>query len=262
MPVRLSIVIPSRNQARFLAQTLDSVLSQRGDFALECIVMDGASTDGSVDVIRAAAARASAGTFDFHWTSAADGGQADAIRRGLERATGDVLAYLNSDDLYSEGALAAVASAFAMHPDAMWLTGDCAVIDENGREIQRYVRAYRRMWQRHYSRAALLAVNFIAQPATFWTREAMQRAGAFDDTLDFTMDYDYWLRLSSLRAPLIIDRELASFRIHGASKGGSRFREQFAEDYRTACRHGAGTFARTFHRVHNAAIVTAYRVLK
>jgi GT2 family glycosyltransferase len=105
-------------------------------------------------------------------------------------------------------------------------------------------------------------LNFIAQPATFWRRSALVSSGLFDETLHYALDYDYWLRLSATSPPVIIDEELAEFRIHGASKGGSRFDRQFEEDYQTACRYTNNSWIRGFHRMHNAAIVLAYRFLK
>jgi glycosyltransferase involved in cell wall biosynthesis len=260
MSLKISVVVPSLNQARFLPNTLSSILNQRGSFSVECIVVDGGSTDGSRDVI---ADFAAAFGSDLKWSSETDDGQTDAINRGLSRASGDILAYLNSDDCYSAGALAQVAAAFESDPARLWLTGDCTLIDEEGVEIQRFVRVYRRWWLRRFSRTRLTMLNFIAQPATFWRREAMERAGLFDERLHYTMDYDYWLRLSALGlTPHYIDAPLAQFRIHGESKGGSRYKQQFQEDYATACRYTDRGAVKTFHRLHNAAIVFAYGVLK
>jgi glycosyltransferase involved in cell wall biosynthesis len=259
MSLKISVVVPSLNQAQFLPQTLRSILGQRGDFDLECIVVDGGSTDGSREIIAAHAANADV---EVKWSSEPDNGQGDAINRGLLRASGDVLAYLNSDDCYAAGALENVSAAFNAQPDLLWLTGDCVLIDENGAEIQKAVRAYRRAWLRRYSRKRLTMLNFIAQPATFWRREAMARAGVFDTGLHYTMDYDYWLRLSALGAPRYVDIPLAQFRIHHASKSGGRYKEQFQEDYLTACRYTDRRLVRTFHRIHNAAVVLAYGALK
>jgi glycosyltransferase involved in cell wall biosynthesis len=259
MSLKISVVVPSLNQAQFLPQTLRSILRQRGDFKLECIVVDGGSIDGSREIIAAHAADADV---EITWSSEPDNGQGDAINRGLTRASGDVLAYLNSDDCYAPGALAKVATAFNAEPDLLWLTGDCVLIDENGAEIQKPIRAYRRAWLRRYSRKRLAMLNFIAQPATFWRREAMDRAGLFDTRLHYTMDYDYWLRLSGLGEPRYIDVPLAEFRIHRASKSGGRYKEQFREDYLTACRYTDRRLVRAFHRIHNTAVVLAYGVLK
>lgn len=260
MSLKISVVVPSLNQARFLPHTLRSIEEQQGaNFHVECIVVDGGSTDGSREIL--ASHTAPIGV-DFHWSSEPDQGQADAINRGLTKASGDILTYLNSDDCYAAGALAQVAEAFETAPDRLWLTGDCMLVDENGAEIQASVRAYRRWWLRRYSRTRLMMLNFIAQPATFWRREAMQQTGLLDTRLQYTMDYDYWLRLSVLGHPLYIDAALAQFRIHGSSKGGSRYREQFREDYETASRYTDRSAVKAFHRLHNAAIVLAYGLLK
>jgi len=260
--LKFSIVVPSLNQAQFLRDTLASIVNGQHGVELQCIVQDGGSTDESVAVLRSFEPIASAAGIELEWRSEKDNGQADAINRGLQRATGDVVAYLNSDDRYVPGALKRVAQAFTMNPEAAWVTGDCRIIDAAGNEIQRGVRAYRRFWLKRYSRNRLLMLNFIAQPATFWRRSALASLGLFDEKLHYTMDYDYWLRLSAASAPVILDEVLAEFRIHGASKGGSRFDRQFDEDYRTGCRYTGNRWIRGFHRLHNAAIVLAYRFLK
>jgi glycosyltransferase involved in cell wall biosynthesis len=257
--VKFSIVVPSLNQAQFLRDTLDSIINGQTGVEVQCIVQDGGSTDESVAVLRSFEAIALAAGVELDWRSEKDSGQADAINRGLQRATGDVVAYLNSDDRYVPGALKRVAEAFAANPEAAWVTGDCRIIDAAGKEVQRAVRAYRRFWLKRYSRTRLRMLNFIAQPATFWRRSVL---GSFDETLHYTMDYDYWLRLSATSAPIILDEVLAEFRIHGASKGGSRFDRQFDEDFRTVCRYTSSLWIRGFHRVHNAAVVLAYRFLK
>lgn len=260
--MKFSIVVPSLNQAQYLSDTLNSIINGQHGVDLQCIVQDGGSTDDSVAVLRSFEPIALANGIDLEWRSEKDNGQADAINRGLLRATGDIVAYLNSDDRYVPGALTRVAETFAVHPEATWATGDCRIIDAVGNEIQRGVRAYRRFWLERYSRSRLLMLNFIAQPATFWHRSALGRSGLFDEQLHYTLDYDYWLRLSATMAPITIDDALAEFRVHGASKGGSRFDRQFEEDYRTACRYTRSRWIRGFHRLHNAAVVLAYRFLK
>ncbi len=262
MSLKISVVVPSFNQAEFIGQTLSSIISQGPALDIQCIVMDGGSTDDSVDVIRSLELAARSAAVDFHWVSARDGGQAAAINDALARADGDILAYLNSDDCYAAGALNEVVAAFEAAPERDWLTGNCLIVNASGREIQKGVRLYREAWMRRYSRTGLMMLNFIAQPATFWRRSAAQRIGPFDAALRYTMDYDYWLRLSELGAPLHLDHVLAHFRIHGQSKGGSRFVEQFREDYATVCRYTRSRSVRLFHRLHNGAIVLAYRLIK
>jgi glycosyltransferase involved in cell wall biosynthesis len=199
---RISIVTPSYNQAAFVGETIESVLSQEGDFEVEYFVMDGGSTDGSVDVIRRYAERVAAGRWPLgcrriamEWVSERDAGQAAAINAGLRRATGDILSYLNSDDLYFPGAFQRVVRAFAADPDADFVYGDGDVID----------RAGARQWEwlsRPYSHAVMTSyhflwndfTNYIMQQATFWRRRVAERIGQFDPTFHFAMDAEYWIR--------------------------------------------------------------------
>ncbi len=260
--LKFTIVVPSLNQGQFLDTCLTSILGQTGDFEVECIVADGGSRDDSVAVLERFERTAQTPTRTLTWTSGPDAGQSDAINKGLARAKGDVLAYLNCDDLYTSGTLQKVQGAFSEHRDASWLTGYCRVIDTNGREIQRGVTAYRNFWLRHYSSTTIRALNFIAQPATFWRRSAAEHAGRFDESLSYTMDYDYWLRISALGAPILLRDYLAEFRIHDQSKGATAYVKQFQEDYTTFLRTAPGPALRLFHRLHNTAVVAAYRILK
>lgn len=255
--VKFSIVTPSYNQAPYLRQTIDSVLSQHGAFALEHIVIDGGSTDGSVDLLR---------DIDdprLSWASEHDQGQAQAINKGIARATGDIVSYLNSDDLYVPGALAAVAQAFDEHPQATWLTGRCVIIDDHGREIRRSVTRYKNRRLRRYRYRALLRQNFISQMGVFWRRSFGQQIGPLDESLHYTMDYDLWLRMGGQYDPLIVDQVLAQFRLHGGSKSGVVNREQFDEQYRVALRYLADdTVSRWAHRLNVEKVVWAYRLMR
>jgi len=261
-PLKFSVVVPSLNQGQFLETCLKSILGQAGDFEIECIVMDGGSTDESVAILERLERSGQTPSRSLHWSSGPDGGQSDAINSGFSLATGDLLAYLNCDDRYITGALELVHEAFSRNPDAQWLTGYCRVVDTYGSEIQRGVTAYRNFWLRRYSFTAIRALNFIAQPATFWRRSAAERVGTFDESLSYTMDYDYWLRVSALGAPMLLREYLAEFRIHDQSKGATAYVKQFREDYQTFLRTSPGAALRLFHRLHNAAVVSAYRILK
>ena len=130
-----------------------------------------------------------------------DEGQADAINKGLELATGDIVAWLAADDAYAPGALASVAETFASNPHARWLIGRYEVIDESDQVIRPAVARYKERSLRRYSYRALLRENFISQPAVFWRRSFGQDVGALDESLHWTMDYDLWLRMAKLRDP-------------------------------------------------------------
>lgn len=255
--MKFSIITPSFNQRPFLERTARSILSQHGDFDLEWIVIDGGSTDGTPDLLHAMEDPR------LCWTSAADRGQSEAINKGMARAGGDVVAWLNSDDLYAHGALAAVAQAFDAQPAAQWLVGRCDVIDDQDRAIRSTVTQYKDRALRRYAYRRLLRENFISQPAVFWRRSFGQRVGPLDESLHYTMDYDLWLRMGRLTEPLFLDRVLAHFRLHRGSKSGQVNRRQFDEGYAVATRYFDGDRAsRLMHRLNVEKIVWAYRLLR
>jgi glycosyltransferase involved in cell wall biosynthesis len=253
---RISVVTPTLNQAAFLGRALDSVLSQEGDFDLEFLVMDGGSGDGTADLLRRYEGRLS-------WRSEKDAGQADAINKGLRASTGEIVGWLNSDDLLYPGALARVAAAFAASPAAQWLHGGCEIVDERDRPIRRWVTAYKDFRCRRYSRRALLVENFVSQMTVFWRRSAMDRVGLLDPSLRYTFDYEYWLRLSALGDPLYLPERLAAFRWYATSKSGGEFERQFAEDLEVFRRHAPpGALLRLHKRLRTAQILAAYRLLR
>jgi glycosyltransferase involved in cell wall biosynthesis len=243
-PVRFSIVTPSYNQAPFIAETVQSVLTQEGDFEIEYLVMDGGSTDGSVDVIRHHADQVASGAWvsrcagvTMVWDSQPDRGQADAINRGLRRARGDVVAYLNSDDTYLPGALQAVARTFADTPEADIVYGDGDVVGGRGELLwewrsrsydQRLMTTYYFLWNSF--------TNFVMQQATFWQRAVHDRIGLFDESFHFVMDAEYWIRASAAGLRLQhLQQKLATFRMVDGTKSLSSptvFWEDYLEIFR------------------------------
>ncbi len=218
--------------------------------------MDGQSTDGSVDLLR--------GLNDprLVWQSQPDAGQSDAVNRGIERATGDVIGWLNSDDLYLPGVLQRIATALK-NPDVQWVVGRYQIIDPLGRVIRSPIVRYKDRFLDRYSYRSLLRENFIAQPAVFWRASFGRQAGPLDTSLHYAMDYDLWLRMGRLADPLVLDETLAQFRIHPQSKSGGVNREQFDEGYRVACRYlGSDRSSRIIHRFNVEKIVWAYRLLR
>lgn len=253
--MRFTIVTPSLNQGAYIERTLQSIQAQRREVDVEHLVVDGGSTDGTLDILRRHEGQVS-------WTSGPDQGQSDAINKGLRRATGDILAWLNSDDVYEPGALAAVAAAYRTQP-FRWAFGNCRIIDPADREIRRAVTIYKIRQSRRYSFRRLLRRDFIPQPAVFFTREAFEQTGDLDGGLHYSMDYDYWLRLGRRGHPCYLDRTLAGFRWHAQSKNGGAYRAAALETLRTAQRHarsGEG-FDVFMHRLHVLALVAVYRWL-
>lgn len=255
-PLRISIVTPSLNQAPYLERTLASVLGQSGPFELEYLVQDGGSTDGTAEILARHRGR-------LRYRIEPDGGQADAVNRGLREATGDVVGWVNSDDLLYPGALERVAAAFAARPDALWVHGRCEIVDEQDRPIRRWVSAYKHARCRAYDRRDLLVENFISQMTVFWRREALERVGLLDESLSYTFDYDYWLRLSSLGDPVYLPERIAAFRWYRQSKSGSSFERQFDEDLQVFRRHAPrGRWLAARKRLRSAQIVAAYRLMR
>ena len=260
--MRVWIVTPSLNQAAFLRQTVNSVLSQAGNVDLRHVVVDGGSTDGSVELLR------SITDPRLTWTTEPDAGQSDAVNKGLSRvdmagsSADDVVGWLNSDDLYRPGALAAVAAAFA-DPAAQWAVGRYRVVNNAGAPIRSPIVRYKERQLRRYAYRRLLRENFVPQPAVFWRASFGRHIGPLDVSLHYTMDYDLWLRMGRIVDPVLIDLGLADFRVHGSSKTGRIHRAQFDEGYAVAQRYLAGDrVSRTIHRFNVEKIVWAYRLMQ
>lgn len=251
---KISVVTPSYNHARFIRQTIDSVLGQ-GYPNLEYIVIDGGSTDGTIDILRSYGDRIS-------WVSEKDRGQSDAINKGMRLSSGDILAYLNSDDLYQPRALFAVNDFFQHHPDITWAYGRCRVINENNQEIRRAITAYKNFWMRRYSYRKLLAINFISQPATFWRKKIRDEIGLFDENEHLVMDYAYWLRIGQRYSAGFIPAYLADFRMYAASKSFQSYRQQFQDELRLAKKHADSRLPILLHRLNYVSILAGYKILQ
>ncbi len=215
---RITIVTPSFNQGSYLEATIRSVLDQ-GYPNLEYIVIDGGSTDGSVDILRRYADQLT------YWVSEKDRGQADAINKGMARATGELRAYLNSDDIYLAGALEQVARAYRENPRGDLFHGVCRVIDEQGQPIGRRQGSITRfdelvdVWGVWWKER-----NFV-QPEVFWTKRIADKVGPFRTELFMVMDYEYWTRVLRAGGRVIaIAEELAAFRITSTQKSNQQER--------------------------------------
>lgn len=233
--MKVSIITCTWNSRKFLPAALDSVRRQTHP-DIECIFVDGGSDDGTLELIK---------TMDrpFRLLYGVGGGISTAMNAGLSAATGDVVAYLHSDDFYlHDSVVADVVSAFERSA-AGWVFGRIMNVI-NGRQLAESFRPP------PYSRAALLRRNFIPHPATFVRREWMLAAHGFDVGLRYAMDYDLWLRLSERGDPVCLPNALAAFRQHPGSLSSSNRLEAFLEDHDVRMRYvGSGLFQRVEHRV-------------
>jgi len=231
--VKISIITTNFNTDKYLEQAILSVLNQKGDFDLEYIITDGGSRDNSLNIIRKYDKEVGEGKWgshiEFKYISEKDSGQSDGINKGLRMATGDIVAFLNADDLYIEGTFEKVVKYFKDNPDCMWLTGYCRIIDENNKEIRKYVTQYKNRKLNSFSLNQLLIENCISQPSTFWRKELMDKVGYLDESLHYSMDQDYWARMELESHLHLIKEYLAEFRFTSDTKTGSSIEKTLAE---------------------------------
>ncbi len=231
---RISVVIPSYNQCEFLERTLRSIFDQ--DYPNhEVIVIDGASTDGTVKLLEKYTHALA------YWESTPDRGQSHALNKGFAKATGDIFAWQNADDIYFPGAFSRVVEAFARRPDKSVVFGDYATIDADDRLIKRYPAFDYRIGQLVYEGF------FLNAQATFWRRDVHARFGQFDEHLHRNMDYEMLLRFGLVEgeaAFLRIDDLLAAFRRHPLQKTQGVDATTIAEQIAIAKRWNTGRFER------------------
>lgn len=237
--MKISVITPNRNGGRFLDACIRSVLAQREPgLDVEYLVLDGCSDDESHDIL------------DRHRASIdrvvieRDSGPAAALNKGFRLATGDIVSWINSDDVLRAGALRRVAGTFARSPDASLVFGRCPIVDERGHEIRRGITRFKESFYPVSSRFTFQCINYLSQPATFYRADAVRRAGPLREDLKAAFDYEFFLRLFRQgRAVRVPGREpLAEFRWHETSISGTHFARQFREEFEAA-RADAGTWS-------------------
>jgi glycosyltransferase involved in cell wall biosynthesis len=212
---RITVVTPSFNQSAYLEETIRSVILQ-GYPNLEYIVIDGGSTDGSVDIIR---------RYEEHiafWVSEPDGGQCQALNKGFRRSTGEWLAWLNSDDVYLPGALMTIAQTIRSRSSINWIVGAVRVGDDRLNKLGTFSPVCDTDYWLDFVCTKKRHGTALPQQGSFWSRRAWEKAGCLDESFHFAMDHEFWGRLAyNGFRPVCLNAELAVFRQHAETKTAS-----------------------------------------
>lgn len=202
--LKCSIITPSFNQGKFIEETILSVITQSYQ-NIEYLIIDGGSTDNTIDILKEYNNRIT------YWISEKDRGQTHAINKGFSKATGDIIAWLNSDDIYCTNAIAVVIEYFESHPDCMWLAGNEIFIDSKGKP---YIRKYPNS-SRWLETTGMMS---IYQPNVFLRREILTTVGFLREDFHMAMDYEWYCRIAQKYPIHIINYDIAKFRWHDDSK--------------------------------------------
>jgi glycosyltransferase involved in cell wall biosynthesis len=252
--MKISIITTNYNSGKYLERTIQSILNQKGNFELEYIITDGGSTDNSLDIIKKYKDK-------LKYLSEKDNGQSDGINKGLKMATGDIVAFLNADDTYTEGTLDKVSKYFKNDPECMWLTGYCRIVDENDKEIRKFVTEYKNRKLRKFSFNQLLIEDSVSQPATFWRRKLLDEVGYIDESLHFAMDQDLWARFAKKYKLHLIQEYLAEFRFTSDTKTGSSVHKTLNESKLVAERYADNKWILTKQWLSNHKRIFVYKYL-
>jgi glycosyltransferase involved in cell wall biosynthesis len=232
-PPLVSIVTPSLNQGRFIEDAVRSVLAQ--DYPrVEYVVVDGGSTDQTLDVLRGHGGA-------LRWISEPDSGQAAAINKGFRGTSGEILGWLNADDLYEPSAISTAVTYLRDHPETALVYGDATHVDVLGHTLGPCAYVEPANVER-----LIHEVDYIVQPASFFRRSAFEAVGLLDESLNWALDYDLWLKIARRFPIAYVPRPLARYRLTGDNKTARGRFERFAELDRVGRRHGAGGLAAVF----------------
>lgn len=262
--MKFSIVTPSYNQDEFIERTINSVISQKWDFDIEYIVMDGWSIDWTIEILKDYEKKLEWNDrINFIWKSEKDKWQSDAINKWLKMSTWDIITFLNSDDTLEPWALQLVADRL-WKSDKNWSYWKCRIINKEDKEIRKRITLYKNILWRKYSYSKLLTENFISQMTVFWKREVMEKCWYIDEDEHLCMDYEYRLRIwEYFFEPLYIPEYIANFRFYQTSKSWAQFNKQFKDELRLAEKYARWKYKWSLlvHKFNYYKITWIYKVL-
>jgi glycosyltransferase involved in cell wall biosynthesis len=255
----ISVVTPSFNQGRFIDETIRSVISQEGDFHLEYLILDGGSTDDTLEVIKKYDRLIKEGNWpvrcrgiEYRWVSEKDKGQADAVNKGFKIARGEIVAWLNSDDTYLPGALEKARSYFVQHPAVMMTYGEGYLIDEKGKVVERFSATQPfNLW------GLIYVADYILQPTVFIRKEALKETGLLDLGLNWCLDWDLWIRIGKKFRVEYIPDFFANARMYQGTKSSLGGLKRFDELVRIMRKHGKRKFPPGYFIYGHGALLQA-----
>lgn len=243
---KISIVIPSLNKGLRIGETLTSIYKQKYQ-NLEVIIMDGGSADNTTSIVKKFTQKYR----NLYWYSKKDNGQLDAINKGLKKITGDIVSFINADDIYEREAFKAISHAYIKNPNALWFAGYGKIINNQGQEIMKLISLYKNLFLFLNRKSLILILNYLTQPSVFLTRMAYKKYGPFTGNNDFVMEYDLWLRLSRVQMPVVINKNISKFRIEAGTKTKLMYERLLYEDSKIVKKYTSNVLVLFLHRVHN-----------
>jgi glycosyltransferase involved in cell wall biosynthesis len=203
-----SIIVPTYNAEKYLKECLDSIFSQKHDGKTQVIVVDGLSTDKTLEIVK---------SYNVELICGKDKNEPDALNKGFLLAEGDIVAFLDADDIYQSDTFWIVEHFFDTYKGTKWVYGKSYFINEQGNKIRRIITNLKQILQTRYSYEKLCSLCFISQPSVFMRREFQKEIGDFNIDYPLIFDYEYWLRVGKISEPIYINTYLSSMRVHNGS---------------------------------------------
>ena len=255
---KISIIIPSYNKVKYIESTLKSIVKQ-GYKNFEMIIQDGASTDGTLEIIKKYATKYKA---FIRYESKKDKGQLDAINKGIKKATGDIITFINADDEYTLGCFETVVGYYLENPGALWFAGKGIVIDENGRDMAKMVSRYKSTLLLINKYNLLLTTNYMMQPSVFLTKKAFKKYGLFRGTKFAVMEYRLWLDIGKDGMPVVINRSLSRFRLENDTKTNKNSETLLFDDEKIVEEFTSNKLLLLLHKLNNFGRKKVLKILK
>lgn len=254
---KISVVIPCYNSEKYIEKTLYSVFRQNYP-NLEVIVQDGGSKDKTLLILYRFKKKYPK-TLDIY--SEKDKGQLDAINKGFKKASGDILTYINSDDIYTRNCFKTVSEKFLENRRSCWFAGEGIVIDSTGKEIYSFASFYKKLLLKLNKYPLLLIVNYLMQPSVFLTRKVFVKFGYFSGNQRYILEYDMWLKIGKKQMPIVLNKKLSKFRISGENITSKSFLSLLEDDLAVLKKHTNRKFIIFAHKLHNFFRILLMRLM-